>query len=141
MEMFNKKQVVLLIQLSTQQLKKDKMKYLGIFISIFLFTSCYNDVKNVQIQGTIIDSISKKPIENAEVSIVCWSYGKTPDGSYTSQDSIKINTDKKGNYKTNFQEGAFIEVKSNKEGYKTSFKSEDVTENKVVINLNLVPNN
>lgn len=117
------------------------MKYLGIFISIFLFTSCYNDVKNVQIQGIILDSITKKPIENVEVSIVCWSYGKTPDGSYTSQDSIKISTDKKGIYKTNFQKGAFIEVKSNKDGYKTSFKSEDVTENKVVINLNLIPNN
>nr|WP_199001308.1 hypothetical protein [Flavobacterium sp. ASV13] len=116
------------------------MKYLGIFISIFLFTSCYNDVKNIKIEGTIIDSISKKPIENAEVSIICWSYGKTPDGSYTGEDSIKVITDKKGRYESNFKKGAFIEVKSKKDNYKTGFVSEDITDNKVIIDFKLAPN-
>jgi hypothetical protein len=113
------------------------MKYLLIIISFFLFASCYNDVKNVQIEGTIVDSVSKKTIENAEVSIVCWSYGKTPDGSYTSQDSVIVTTNKDGLYKSNFEKGAFVEIKAYKDGYKTGFKSEEIIDNEVIINLDL----
>jgi hypothetical protein len=114
------------------------MKYLAIII-ILIFTSCYNDVKNVQIHGTIKDSLSNKPIENAKVSIVCWNYGKTPDGSYTGRDSIIVTTSKDGLYKCNFQKGAFVEVKAYSDGYQTGFKSDDITNEEIIIDLDLKP--
>ncbi|WP_394775771.1 hypothetical protein [Flavobacterium sp.] len=114
------------------------MKYLAIII-ILIFTSCYNDVKNVHIHGTIKDSLSNKPIENAKVSIVCWNYGKTPDGSYNGKDSLIVTTDKEGHYKSNFEKGTFVEIKVDNIGYKTGFKSDEITDNEVVIDLDLVP--
>jgi hypothetical protein len=116
------------------------MKYLVLMISIFVFTSCYNDVQNVQIHGTITDRLSKKPIENVKISIVCWSYCKTPDDSYTGKDSVIVTTNKDGHYKSNFEKGAFVEIKAYKDGYKTGFESEEITDNEVIINLDLIPN-
>ncbi|MCC9070170.1 hypothetical protein LNQ49_00935 [Flavobacterium sp. F-65] len=115
------------------------MKYLAIII-IFIFASCYNDVGNIQIQGTIKDGLSKKPIGNAEVSIVCWSYGKTPDGSYTGKDSIFIIASKDGFYKCNFEKGAYIEVKVYSDGYQTGYKSDDIVNEKNIIDFDLKPN-
>jgi hypothetical protein len=109
-------------------------------ISIFVFTSCYNDVQHVQIHGTITNSLSKKPIENVKVSIVCWNYGKSPDGSYTDKDSVIVTTNKDGHYKSNFKKGAFVEIKTYNNGYKTGFKSDEITDNQVIINLDLIPN-
>lgn len=116
------------------------MKCLVLMISIFVFTSCYNDVQNVQIQGTISDCLSKKPIENVKVSIVCWNYSKTPDGSYTGIDSVIVATNKDGHYKSNFEKGAFVEIKAYKNKYKTGFKSDEITDNQTIINLDLIPN-
>ncbi|WP_428229481.1 hypothetical protein [Flavobacterium sp.] len=116
------------------------MKYLMLIISIFVFTSCYNDVQNVRIHGTIADSISKKPLENVKVSIVCWNYGKTPDGSYTGKDSIIVTTNKDGHYKYNFEKGTFFEIKACNNGYKIGFKSDEIINNEVIINLDLIPN-
>jgi len=106
----------------------------------FCLISCYKDVDNININGLIIDSETEKPLENVKVSIVCWRYGNTPDGSYTGQDSVTVSTDKKGMYSHNFNKGAFIEVKTAISGYQNRHESTDVTTKSNTMDLKLKSN-
>lgn len=112
------------------------MKYF-LIISIFCLTSCYNDIHNIRIQGIIKDSISKKPIQNVRVSIICWKYGNTPDGSYTGKDSVTIFTNKDGLYRYNFNKGAFIEIKTFSENYVNQHEIRDIIDKQNTIDINL----
>lgn len=114
-------------------------KYYLILLTFFLI-SCYKDIDNVNITGVITDSITEKPLENVKVSIICWTYGNTPDGSYTGQDSVTVITNKEGRYNHNFNKGAFIEIKTTIPNYQSQHKSTDVTTKENVIDLKLIGN-
>lgn len=99
--------------------------------------SCYKDIDDVNIKGIITDSITKRPLENVKVSIICWRYGDTPDGSYTGQDSINVTTDREGKYSYNFNKGAFIEIKTAISGYQSRHESIDITTKNNTMDLKL----
>lgn len=102
--------------------------------------SCYQDIDDVNITGIITDSITQRPLEDVKVSIICWRYGNTPDGSYTGQDSITVNTDREGKYSHNFNKGAFIEIKTAISGYQSRHESTDVTTKSNIMDLKLKRN-
>lgn len=102
--------------------------------------SCYKDIDDVNITGIITDSITKKPLQDVKVSIICWRYGNTPDGSYTGQDSITVTTNTEGKYSHNFNKGAFIEIKTAISGYQGRHESTDVTTKNNTMDLKLKSN-
>jgi hypothetical protein len=112
------------------------MKFYWVVL-IFAFVSCYNDVENITIKGTVKDKMTKHLISNAKVSIVCWKYGNTPDGSYTNNDSITLFTDGRGTYKHNFKAGAFVEIMVSSQGYSAFKIANDITEIDNTFNIEL----
>lgn len=117
-----------------------KVKYTWILLVFSLF-SCYQDIDQINIEGTITDHLTEKPIENVEVSIICWRYGNTPDGSYTEHDSITVITNNEGKYRCYFKKGAFIEVKTTILGYINQHVSTDLTSKNTTIDLKLKTRN
>jgi len=112
-----------------------------LILLVFSLMSCYEDINDVSITGLITDSVTEKPLENVKVSIVCWRYGNTPDGSYTGQDSVTVITNKEGEYSHNFKKGAFIEIKTSISGYQNRHESTDVTTKSNTMDLKLKSNN
>lgn len=116
-----------------EQIKRH-MKYLSL-LALLALVSCYTDVKNIEIEGQILDHQSKRPISNSTITIICWSYGNTPDGSYTKQDSINVTSDNDGNYQGDFKKGAYIEIKTSAKDYLNNHETFDVTTSKNHIDI------
>ena len=115
---------------------KNLIKYFVVWL--VLLQSCYSDVNEISIRGVVTDKETGNPIEGANVEIVCWKYGDTPDGSYTEEEVVKITSDAKGAYSWTFNKGAFIEVKANKDGYLECHEAVEVNSKVLNINLKLV---
>ncbi len=109
------------------------MKYLSLLL--LTLVSCYTDVKNIEIKGQILDNQLKRPISHSSITIICWSYGNTPDGSYTKQDSLNVTSDSKGNYRGDFEKGAYIEIKTSARDYHDDYEAFDITTSKNDIDI------
>lgn len=106
--------------------------------TLFFLQSCYSDVEDLTIMGTVIDKRIDMPIENASIKIICWKYGDTPDGSYTSEETVITTTNSKGEYEWTFGKGAYIEVETSVDGYKPIHEVSEVHSKNVRIDLMLI---
>lgn len=111
------------------------MKYLYMALVFLIFLSCNKDVENITIQGVVKDVDTKEVIKNVDVIIVCWKYGNSPDESYTEDEEITTKTDGKGEYKFNFDKGAFIEVKVSVNGYIDGHETKEIYQKKNSIDI------
>lgn len=99
--------------------------------------SCHRDVKNVSVSGAIIDANKKKPIKDANVTIICWSYGDSPDQSYTKEEKIEVKSNSSGEFSGSFETGAFIEIKVSAEGYIDVHEPKEIFSSKNSVNIKL----
>lgn len=84
-----------------------------------LWNSCHSDVEDVTVTGTIYDTVTQKPIPNAEVTVTCWKYGhreiKGPD--YDEQEVQKLTSDSAGNFLIHFDQGDIVDIDAEHELY------------------------
>lgn len=110
------------------------MRYILLVLVLPLLLSCENK-KPVVIKGCIMDSISKKPIQNAKVTILCW-YDAGWDK--TDYQSIDVITKSDGNFIASFDEGYKAIVASIASNYNIGMREESIVGEKTLINLFLV---
>lgn len=103
---------------------------------VILLNSCHSDTNDIIVQGQVLED-SNKPILNATVLILCWSYGNTPDGSYTECDSAVEFTNILGEYSHKFGKGAFVEIIVSKPNYDSKHKAITIDSKEVVVDVEL----
>lgn len=102
------------------------------------FFSCNKDIQDITIQGTVQSAENKEPISGADVTVICWKYGYSPDESYSEKETKVVKTDSEGKYKVNFDKGARIDVEVTLKGYKTEHKPlEAIYKKENTINITL----
>lgn len=103
-----------------------KMKYYCLILTTLIFLSCRGDILDITVHGVVKDADTDIPIKNADVTIICWKYGDTPDESYTEDETKIVTTDGNGEYSVEFDKGAYLEVKVSSDGYIDSHISEEI---------------
>tara|TARA_B110000027_G_scaffold112565_1_gene121258 strand:+ start:609 stop:962 length:354 start_codon:yes stop_codon:yes gene_type:complete len=117
------------------------MKNILIVLLFLAFTSCQKDIADIVITGIVTDAKTSNPIEGAEITIVCWFYGNSPDQSYSDEQTKSIKTDSKGKYQIDFDKGAFIEIKITALGYNEKLETKYISGSKNSISINLEQKN
>ncbi|UII21597.1 hypothetical protein [Fulvivirga ligni] len=112
-------------------------KYLAI-IAIICIASCNKDIEKVTVKGWVKDVGTNEPIKNIDVTVICWKYGNSPDGSYSENEIKVVTTDDKGQYKVSFNKSAFLEIKTSLEGYIDTHQTKELYEENNTINISLV---
>ncbi len=115
------------------------MKRIILILVAVLVSSCQNDIENITISGSVLDSSTKKPLKDVEIEIICWIYGDSIDQSYTDKKIKRVKTDNEGKYLVTFEKGAFIEVIANFKGYLEVHESGHISSKKNIINVKLKP--
>lgn len=96
-------------------MEKIKSEIAAIIFSILIFVGCDGNYSNVTVEGTVRDSISNAPLENANVSITCWVYSTE---RWVSEEVKKVvSTDENGVFQVNFEKGEAIEITVSAENY------------------------
>lgn len=107
---------------------------------IALITGCYMDVKRIKCSGRVTDA-EGNPVNMARVSVICWQYGDSPDGSYTKSDTAIVYTNDKGEFLCKFYKGVFLEVHTDKYGYQQKSEGVNVVYKDVTVDMTLSRSN
>jgi hypothetical protein len=114
-------------------MRRHSLLAISVFISV-LFSCCNNNERHVSVKGQIIDDLTGKPIAKAEVVVLCWYYYGLDEATYREQ---KLETDEKGNFAANFNEGYQVDVASKAPGYLPGRAFNELSSNRLVVNLEL----
>lgn len=116
------------------------MVRLGIIVTLSILLFSCRDKSNIEVSGQVLDAITGKPIENAEVVVLCWYWHSIDDASFKKQTLI---TDKSGNYKAHFDKGHQVDIasKSNAHQPGRSYNTLSTNEINVVLKLDQIKNN
>lgn len=101
------------------------------FILTIVIISCNQQPvnnKDIKIYGCIIDNLSKKPISNANVTILCWYHSGWDKTDYTTIDTI---ADINGCFNVNFDEGYKVIIASVASKYQPNLIESDKFDNSV----------
>jgi hypothetical protein len=117
-----------------------------IWIILLLLTavslSCSAPLKNgkeINVKGYVIDNITKSPISDAKVTVLCWYHAGSDKNDYISIDTI---TDKKGFFNVKFEEGyKVIAASVGAKYYPNLTDSGELNSNDVSINVELKKRN
>ncbi|WP_377713716.1 hypothetical protein [Pseudofulvibacter geojedonensis] len=101
--------------------------------------SCQKDIENINVKGIIIDSQTKNPVENVEVTIICWYYGNSPDQSYKDKFTKTVKTNHRGVYSVDFDKGAYVEVLTSVSNYMDGHEVTYVEKRENTIDITIVP--
>lgn len=94
------------------------MKKFSILLICFVFFCC-NEEKSITVTGCITDSITKKPISNAKVTILCWYEAGWDKTDYQNVDTL---SNSNGLFKVTFDEGYKVSIASVANGYNISMR-------------------
>ena len=107
-EIFNRRQFLSFNRLLTQGfLILNRIVYI---ISMLAILSCNRDVNNVRIFGKVNFENSEMTPLNSGLVFKCWSYGKTPDESYSSLEVKSVVISHDYSYNVHFKKGSFVEI-------------------------------
>jgi hypothetical protein len=98
-----------------------------------LLTSC-EDRSNIVVTGQITDEASGKPIQDAEVVVLCWYMHGIDDASFKKQ---TLKTDKNGNYKVTFNKGHQVDVASQSRGFLPNRRYNKLEKSEINVDLKL----
>lgn len=101
--------------------------------------SCQSDVENFLIEGIVSDNETGLPLENVEISIICWYYGNSPDESYSGEDTKRVTTNENGEYEVKFDKGAYVEIKIDENGYAKVHETQYINSKNNTANIKLKP--
>lgn len=91
--------------------------------------------KEINVTGCVTDKITKMPIADAKVTLLCWYHAGWDKTDYMSVDTL---TDKNGCFNAKFKEGYKVVVASVAAKYNPNLRtSEELNSNKIEINLAL----
>ncbi len=110
-----------------------------IVIAIIGCTSCNdnNDISNdVWVEGTILDSVTGKPIPNARVTLLAWRRV----GEEETYDKIDTTTNNEGRFAAEFEEAFKVDIGSVAPDYHPALKEIMDLGNASNIGLTLSPN-
>lgn len=115
------------------------MRKVCIIVSIFLFLiGCSEHAMNnndIIVKGCVIDSITKFPIPNAKITVLCWYHTRWDKTDYVSIDTI---ADINGCYSAKFEEGYKVVVASKAAKYYPNFRVyEELDKNNIQLDLQL----
>ena len=111
------------------------MRYLLYFMLFILFSCTENAMnqKNISVKGLVADSITRMPIANARVTILCWYHAGWDKTDYISIDTL---TDKSGYFSAKFEKGYKVVVASIATKYHPNLAaSEEFDGNNIEINV------
>ncbi|MBX3254764.1 MAG: carboxypeptidase regulatory-like domain-containing protein [Chitinophagaceae bacterium] len=108
-------------------------QYCILFILIGSMYSCVNseEIKGVEVKGTVFDDNTGVPISNARVTILCWRKVREEE-TYDKVDTV---TDNNGRFEVMFEEGFKIDVGSISPNYHPTVK--EITDITKSINIDL----
>lgn len=117
-------------------MKHKIFKMLGIILAIASFTSCGNgNYKKIIITGTVKDSKSNFPIENASIKIKCWAYNIQKWESDSLDKEVLTNS--KGEFFIDFIEGEAIDINVIANGYNNYNSSLTLNKSKIDLLIKL----
>jgi len=119
------------------EINNRKMKHFCLVLTSLILLSCGGDILNITVHGTIKNLDTDKPIKGADVTIICWKYGDTPDQSYTDEETKTVISDGNGKYSVEFDKGAYVEVKASSYGYIDGHVSEEIYQKDTSIDVSL----
>lgn len=105
-----------------------------LFIALTTLASC-QDRKNIVVTGQIVEETSRKPIQNAEVVVLCWYNHSIDDASFIKQ---TLTTDNEGKFQAKFERGHQVDVASKANGYQPIRSYNELKDNEIEVNLELV---
>ncbi|MFS4449668.1 hypothetical protein [Maribacter sp. 2307UL18-2] len=108
--------------------------YIIIFILSFSLLSCSADRENIIVSGKVIEKTNGKPINNAEVVVLCWYEASFEEVSFKKK---KVTTDGNGFFKTSFEKGHKIDVASKTKNHLPSRSYNTLNENRLEVILQL----
>ena len=98
-----------------------------------LLTSC-QDRSNIVITGQITEEATGKPINEAEVVVLCWYMNNIDDASFKKQ---TLKTDRNGNYKVTFDKGHQVDVASQARDFLPNRKYNKLEKSEIIVDLKL----
>jgi len=109
-------------------------KFILFSILILLLNSCNFDLKNIEINGKIIDKQTNESIANSEVIARIWYTVNIDEDDFIIKKTL---TDLNGNYSFIFDKGHTVDVASKYNGYNPIKIRQKLNSEKTEINLNL----
>lgn len=104
-------------------------------LSLVLIGCNKKNTRDIKVSGSIIDSLSGQPIQNANVTVLCWYDAGWDKTDYVSHNII---TDSNGSYEVTFEEGYKVIVASVAPEYRrTLHETSDLKNIEVKVNLEL----
>lgn len=100
---------------------------------MILLTSC-QDRSNIVVTGQITEEATGKPINEAEVVVLCWYMNNIDDASFKKQ---TLKTDRSGNYKVTFDKGHQVDVASQASDFLPNRKYNKLEKSEINVNLKL----
>lgn len=99
---------------------------ISILLMILCLVCCNRSVKDIEIQGVVIDKISGKTIDGAKLMVLCWRWSKIEmnDEEYSKRE---LHTDKNGKFSMNFEMGHRLDIAAFAKGYEISRFSQKLT--------------
>lgn len=109
-----------------------------IIFSFFLLAGCNEQAMNkieINVNGCVIDSITRSPIPNAKITVLCWYHAGWDKTDYMSIDTI---TDENGCFIAKFEEGYKVVIAGVAAKYYPNLRTyEELDKNKAGFNLAL----
>ncbi|PVY36080.1 carboxypeptidase-like regulatory domain-containing protein [Pontibacter virosus] len=111
-------------------------KILILCLQLLVLISCnVKNTSNIKVKGIIIDNANGQPIENANVTVLCWYDAGWDKTDYVSHDTV---TDSNGSYELTFEEGYKVIVASVAPEYqRTLHEINNLKNDEVMVNLEL----
>lgn len=105
------------------------------FVGLVLLSSCDGNYQKVKVFGTVVSSVSQKPVSNQLLNVTCWVYDTE---IWESRKVLKtISTDERGNYEVLFDKGEAIDIEVSSSSFKDYEKSLTLTKSNNEINIKL----
>jgi hypothetical protein len=104
-------------------------------ISLVLIGCNEKNISDINVSGSITDSLSGQPIENAKVTVLCWYDAGWDKTDYESKD---LTTNSNGVYEVTFKEGYKLIVASvTPEHRKGMYQLNNLNDPKIKVDLKL----
>ena len=112
--------------------------YITFCILLIIIVGCNENTMNekeINIKGCVIDSITKMPVADAKITLLCWYHAGWDKTDYISIDTV---ADRNGCFNAKFEEGYKIVVAGIATKYDPNLRATDeLVDNNIEINLAL----